>query len=44
MLLTTVFLHLVAIIVTELRERIGLVSSMFNGEKIFTKKPFDLEG
>ncbi len=43
-LLATILLHLAAVILTELRERVGLVSSMFTGEKVFTKKPIDLEG
>jgi cytochrome b len=42
-LLATVLLHLAAVVLTELRERIGLISAMFTGEKVFTKKPIDLE-
>ncbi|MEJ2425180.1 MAG: cytochrome b/b6 domain-containing protein [Candidatus Thiodiazotropha sp.] len=42
-LLAAIMLHLAAVILTELRERSGLVSAMFTGEKIFDKKPLDLE-
>jgi cytochrome b len=43
-LLAAILLHLAAVILTELRERIGLISAMFTGEKVLTKKPIDLEG
>jgi cytochrome b len=43
-LLAAIFLHLVAVILTELREHNGLISAMFTGEKVFDKKPIDLEG
>jgi cytochrome b len=42
-LLAAIVLHLFAVIVTELRERCGLVSAMFSGEKVFNKKPLDYE-
>jgi cytochrome b len=42
-LLAAISLHLAAVILSELRERIGLISAMFNGEKVFSKKPVDLE-
>jgi Ni/Fe-hydrogenase 1 B-type cytochrome subunit len=42
-LLASIFIHLAAVVVTELRERIGLISSMITGEKIFGKKPVDLD-
>jgi cytochrome b len=42
-LLATFLLHLIAVILTELKERNGLISAMFTGEKIFDKKPFDLD-
>jgi cytochrome b len=42
-LLAAILLHLAAVILSELRERIGLISAMFNGEKVFSKKPVDLE-
>jgi cytochrome b len=43
-LLAAILLHLVVVILTELRERHGLISAMFTGEKVFSKKPIDLEG
>jgi Ni/Fe-hydrogenase 1 B-type cytochrome subunit len=42
-LLAAILLHIAAVVLTELRERIGLVSAMFTGEKVFIKKPIDLE-
>jgi cytochrome b len=43
-LLGAILLHLIAVVVTEFRERCGLVSSMFTGEKVFHNKPLDLDG
>jgi len=40
-LLVAVFLHLVGVVVTEVKERNGLVSAMFTGNKVFSDKPFD---
>jgi Ni,Fe-hydrogenase I cytochrome b subunit len=42
-LLATILLHLFAVILTELKERNGLISAMFTGEKVFNKKPIDLD-
>lgn len=42
-LLAAIVLHLIGVVVTELRERNGLVSAMFTGKKVFADKPFDLE-
>jgi cytochrome b len=42
-LLAAILLHLIAVILTELRERNGIISAMFTGEKVLTKKPIDLE-
>jgi cytochrome b len=42
-LLTAILLHLAAVIVVELRERTSLISAMFTGEKVFDKRPVDLE-
>jgi len=42
-ILAAVFLHLLGVVVTELKERNGLVSAMFTGKKVFAKKPFDLD-
>jgi Ni/Fe-hydrogenase 1 B-type cytochrome subunit len=43
-LLTAVILHIAAVVITELREKNGLISAMFTGRKVFSKKPVDLEG
>lgn len=42
-LLGASLLHLLGVIVTELRERNGLVSAMFTGNKVFADKPVDAE-
>ncbi len=42
-LLAAILLHLLGVVVSELRERNGLVSAMFTGKKVFAKKPFDAE-
>ncbi|MEH6358412.1 MAG: cytochrome b/b6 domain-containing protein [Pseudomonadales bacterium] len=42
-LLVAVFLHVVAVIVTEVREGNGLISAMFTGKKVVIKKPVDLD-
>jgi cytochrome b len=42
-LLAAIVLHLFAVIFSELRERNGLISAMFTGEKVFDKKPSDLD-
>jgi len=42
-LLAVVLLHLLGVIVTELRERNSLVSAMFTGNKMFAEKPVDTD-
>lgn len=42
-LLVAILAHLIGVVVTELRERNGIVSAMFTGKKVFTDKPFDVE-
>ena len=42
-LITVVFLHIVGVIISEITEKCGLVSSMFSGKKLFYEKPVDLE-
>lgn len=42
-LLAAIILHLIGVVVTELRERNGLVSAMFTGKKVFGGKPFDVD-
>jgi len=41
-LLGAIFLHLMGVIYSEFKERCGLVSAMFTGEKYFARKPVDL--
>jgi Ni/Fe-hydrogenase 1 B-type cytochrome subunit len=40
-LLAAILLHLLGVVVTELRERNGIVSAMFTGKKVFADKPYD---
>jgi Ni/Fe-hydrogenase 1 B-type cytochrome subunit len=42
-LLIFIGLHIAAIVVTEIRERSGLITAMFTGRKVFPKKPVDAE-
>tara|TARA_R110001606_G_scaffold346892_3_gene495936 strand:- start:46289 stop:47029 length:741 start_codon:yes stop_codon:yes gene_type:complete len=42
-LLGAIILHLLGVLVSEFRERNGLVSAMITGKKVFTEKPFDAE-
>jgi len=42
-LLAAILSHLLGVVVSELRERNGLVSAMFTGKKVFADKPFDAE-
>ncbi|WP_305906504.1 cytochrome b/b6 domain-containing protein [Methylomarinum sp. Ch1-1] len=38
-----ILLHIIAVVVTEIREKSALVSAMFNGKKVFKQDPVDLE-
>lgn len=38
-----IFLHILGVVVTELKEKNGLVSAMFTGEKVFKKPPVDID-
>lgn len=40
-LLAAIFLHVAAVVLTEIREGNGLVSAMFTGKKVAAKKPVD---
>lgn len=40
-LMVAIFLHIVAVVVTEVREKNGLVSAMFSGEKHLSNAPVD---
>jgi len=42
-LLFAVLIHVLAVVMTEVRERNGLVSAMFTGKKVFADKPIDLD-
>ena len=42
-LLVAIFLHLLAVVITEIKERNGIISAMFTGKKVFAEKPIDLE-
>lgn len=41
--LGAVLLHIAAVVISEQREKNGLVSAMFTGRKVFSEKPVDLE-
>ncbi len=43
-LLVALVIHLVGVVVTELREGGGIVSAMLTGEKVFKRKPVDFTG
>lgn len=43
LLLISIFLHIVAVVITEIREKNGLVSAMFSGKKVVRKNPVDLD-
>ena len=42
-LLITIVLHIAAVIVTEVKEKNGLISAMFTGKKVASKVPVDLD-
>ena len=42
-LLIAILLHVLGVIVAEVRERNGLVSSMISGEKVMSATPVDTE-
>ena len=42
-LLISIVLHIAAIVLTEVRERNGLVSAMLTGKKVVSRKPIDLD-
>ncbi|MFQ5470914.1 MAG: cytochrome b/b6 domain-containing protein [Gammaproteobacteria bacterium] len=42
LLLFAVTLHIAAVVITEIREKNGLVSAMFTGSKVFRERPVDL--
>lgn len=42
-LLVAISLHILAVVVTDIREKSGLISAMFTGQKVFSQKPVDVE-
>jgi len=42
-LLAAIFLHIAAVVITEIRDGNGLVSAMFTGKKVASKRPVDLD-
>lgn len=42
-LLAASFLHILAVVIAEIKERSGLVSAMITGEKLFSEKPVDYD-
>jgi cytochrome b len=42
-MLGAILLHLLGVLVSEIKERNGLVSAMITGKKVFAEKPFDAE-
>ena len=43
LLLGAVFLHILGVVVAEVKEKSGLVSAMFTGNKVFSEKPVDFD-
>ncbi|PHS29855.1 MAG: cytochrome B [Methylophaga sp.] len=43
LLIGAILLHLVGVLVAELKEQNGLISAMFTGNKVFKNKPVDME-
>ncbi len=42
LLMTAILLHVAGVVVTEIREKSGLISAMFSGEKVLSTPPVDL--
>ena len=40
-LLVAIFIHILAVVVTDIRERSGIISAMFTGRKVLSKEPVD---
>lgn len=43
LLVIAVLVHIFAVVITEIREKNGLVSALFTGSKVFRKKPVDID-
>ena len=42
-LLGAIFFHILGVVVSEIKDRSGLISAMFTGNKIFSKRPVDYD-
>lgn len=42
-LIVAIVLHITGVVVTEVREKNGIISAMFNGRKVFKEKPVDYD-
>lgn len=42
-LLIAIVLHIAAIVITDIREKSGIISAMFTGQKVFSQKPIDVD-
>ena len=42
-LVVAILLHIAGVVVTELKEKSGLVSALFTGQKVFKNKPVDYD-
>ena len=43
LLLIAIVLHIIAVVITDIREKSGLISAMFTGQKVFKSKPIDID-
>ena len=43
LLVMAILIHLLGVVMTEIKERNGLVSAMFTGKKVFENNPIDLD-
>ena len=43
LLMGAVLLHIAGVVVTEVREKSGLISAMFSGDKVFSETPVDVQ-
>lgn len=42
-LLVAILLHIIAVVITEIREKNGIISAMFTGKKVMSEKPVDID-
>ena len=42
-LLVSILLHIIAVVVTDIREENGIISAMFTGKKVMSEKPVDID-